>query len=214
LQNSPGKIRKKISTFIPVIFAMPYKRMHLPELQHAIATNDDQAAYAELFARFSPALQRFTLSIVHRNEEAEEIVSDVFIRIWEKRKTLDHIQNLRMYLYVSARNFAVNKLRSKNHRLSLQIEELTVDLPCFSDDPHEQAVMAEIRRELYMAVNNLPGRCKMIFKLVKEDGLQQKEVAELLQLSPKTVENQLAIALRKLAETIRLATGRKFLKKD
>lgn len=188
--------------------------MHLPELQHAIATNDDQAAYAELFARFSPALQRFTLAIVHRNEEAEEIVSDVFIRIWEKRKTLDHIQNLRMYLYVSARNFAVNKLRSKNHRLSLQVEELSVDLPCFSDDPHEQAVMAEIRRELYRAVNDLPGRCKMIFKLVKEDGLQQKEVAELLQLSPKTVENQLAIALRKLAETIRLVTGRKFLKKD
>lgn len=188
--------------------------MHLPELQHAIATDDDQVAYAELFARFSPPLLRFTLSIVHRKEEAEEIVSDVFIRIWEKRKTLDQVQNLRMYLYVSARNYAVNKLRSKNHRLSLQVEELSVDLPCFSEDPHEQAVMAEIQAKLQGAVNNLPGRCKMIFKLVKEDGLQQKEVAELLHLSPKTVENQLAIALRKLAETIRSVTGRKFLKNN
>ena len=188
--------------------------MHLPELQHAIATDDDQMAYAELFARFNPPLLRFTLTIVHRREEAEEIVSDVFIRIWEKRKTLDHIQNLKMYLYISARNYAVNKLRSKNHRLSLQVEELSVDLPCFSENPHEQAVMAEIQKELHWAVNDLPGRCKIIFKLVKEDGLQQKEVAELLHLSPKTVENQLAIALRKLAQTIRLVAGTRFLKKD
>ena len=55
------------------------------------------------------------------------------------------------------------------------------------------------------AVQQLPDRCKMIFKLVKEDGLKQKEVAELLHLSPKTVENQLAIALKKLAEAVQAA---------
>ena len=119
--------------------------MLLPELQHAIATGDDQVAYAELFARFNPPLVTFVQSIVHQKESAEEIVSDVFIRIWQKRKTLDQVQNLRMYLYVSARNYAVNKLRSKNHQLSLQVEELSVDLQSFSEDPHEKAVVAEIQ---------------------------------------------------------------------
>lgn len=188
---------------------MPYKRMLLPELQHAIATDDDQVAYAELFARFNPPLVTFVHSIVHQKEAAEEIVSDVFIRIWQKRKTLDQVQNLKMYLYVSARNYAVNKLRSKNHQFSLQVEELSVDLQCFSENPHEKAVIAEVQKELHRAVNGLPERCKLIFKLVKEDGLRQKEVAELLHLSPKTIENQLAIALSKLAETINQATGQK-----
>lgn len=183
--------------------------MHLPELQHAIATDDDQQAYAELFARFNPLLVLFTQSIVHQREVAEEIVSDVFIRIWQRRKTLDQVQHLKMYLYVSARNYAINKLRSKNHQLSIKVEELSVDLPSFSDDPYEITVLAETQKEIHRAVNELPGRCKIIFKLVKEDGLRQKEVAELLQLSPKTIENQLAIALKKLAETIRNVANRK-----
>jgi RNA polymerase sigma-70 factor (ECF subfamily) len=182
---------------------MPYQQMHLPELQHAIATNDDQLAYAELFKRFAPPLTRFTKSIVHTKELAEEIVSDVFIRLWEKRKTLDQVQHLKMYLYISARNYAVNYLRSKNHQLSLQVDELSVDIQTYSADPYEQAVGTEVQRELFTAVNNLPARCKIIFKLVKEDGLRQKEVAELLHLSPKTIENQLAIALKKLSEAIR-----------
>lgn len=186
--------------------------MHLPELQHAIATDDDQQAYAELFARFNPLLVLFTQSIVHQREVAEEIVSDVFIRIWQRRKTLDQVQHLKMYLYVSARNYAINKLRSKNHQLSIKVQELSVDIPSFSEDPHEKTVMAETQKEIHRAVNELPGRCKLIFKLVKEDGLRQKEVAELLQLSPKTIENQLAIALKKLAETIRNVTNGKMYK--
>lgn len=190
---------------------MPYKRMHFPELQHAIATDENQKAYGELFARFAPSLINFARSILHNTEEAEEIVSDVFIRIWERRKTLDQIQNLKLYLFVSTRNYAVNRLRSKERRLAVQMDKLSVDLQSFSEDPHERAVLSEIQKALYHAVNELPGRCKLIFKLVKEDGLQQKEVAELLHLSPKTVENQLAIAIRKLAASIRLAAPKKNL---
>ena len=184
---------------------MQYDRLHIQELQHAIATSEDQQAYAELFARFAPQLVRFTKAIVQQQEVAEEIVSDVFIRIWEKRKSLDHVQHLKMYLYVSARNFSLNYLRSKNRQFSLQVEQLDLDMASFYADPHEEAVGSELRHELLKAVQQLPDRCKMIFKLVKEDGLRQKEVAELLHLSPKTVENQLAIALKKLAEAVQAA---------
>ncbi len=184
---------------------MHYDRLHIQELQHAIATSEDQQAYAELFARFAPQLIRFTKAIVQQQEVAEEIVSDVFIRIWEKRKSLDHVQHLKMYLYVSARNFSLNYLRSKNRQFSMQVEQLDLDMASFYANPHEEVVGSELRHELLQAVQQLPDRCKMIFKLVKEDGLKQKEVAELLHLSPKTVENQLAIALKKLAEAVQAA---------
>ncbi|MEY2639828.1 MAG: hypothetical protein RIR90_1310 [Bacteroidota bacterium] len=184
---------------------MQYDSLHIHELQHAIATREDQQAYAELFARFAPQLIRFTKTIVQQQQVAEEIVSDVFIRIWEKRKSLDHVQHLKMYLYVSARNFAVNHLRSKNRQFSLQVDQLELDMAAISADPFEQTVGAEVKQELLQAIQELPDRCKIIFKLVKEDGLKQKEVAELLHLSPKTVENQLAIALKKLADAVQSA---------
>jgi RNA polymerase sigma-70 factor (ECF subfamily) len=172
---------------------------HISELQHRIATADDQAAYTELFNRMAPLLLKFVKTIVRQNEASEEIVSDVFVRIWEKRKTLDHIQNFKLYLYVSARNQAVNYLRSKNHQYVMRVDALEPGLYLPAEDPLAVNDRAEMFKRLQQAISELPTRCRMIFKLVKEDGLKQKEVAELMHLNPKTVENQLSIALKKLS---------------
>jgi RNA polymerase sigma-70 factor (ECF subfamily) len=69
-------------------------------------------------------------------------------------------------------------------------------------NPQQQLISAELEQQLLAAVNELPSQCKIIYKLVKEDGLKQKEVAELLHLQPKTVENQIAIAVRKIGQTL------------
>lgn len=179
-----------------------YKTYHLSELQHRLAAFDDQLAYKELFLRYQPRLKRFAFSIVHSSESAEEIASDVFIRIWEKRKTLDHIQNLRLYMYVAAKNLSINYLRRNDKFQSLQLNDLKVELESVDLDPHQLMMTSEIYRRIQQAVNDLPPKCKIVYKLVKEDGLRQKEVAELLHISPKTVENQLAIAVKKIGQTV------------
>jgi len=171
-------------------------------LQHRIAVSDDQQAFLLLHKFFQPRLFRFAKAIVHNREDAEEVVEDVFVRIWQKRKTLDHVQNLRLYLYTATRNFALNYIRAQKGSEQLNIDDLKFELQTGLPNPQEAAEHSEIRQIINKAILELPQRCKVIFKLVKEDGLKQKEVADLLHINIKTVENQLAIAIKRLALAI------------
>jgi RNA polymerase sigma-70 factor (family 1) len=189
-----------------------YHTYHLSELQHRIAAFDDQHAYKELFQRFQPRLMQFVYSIVHSRELAEEVVSDVFIRIWEKRKTLDHIHNLKLYLYVAAKNLAINCLRKQDKFQAMELGKLKVDIASFDLNPYQQVISGESLRRIHEAIQALPPKCKMIFKLVKEDGLRQKEVAELLHISARTVENQLAVATKKIGKSLQAqATEKQYI---
>lgn len=179
-----------------------YEHLHISELQHKIAAFEDQLAYKELFVRLQPRLVQFALSICHNREAAEEVVGDVFMRVWLKRKTLDHIQNLKLYLYIATRNVSLNYLRIEKKHQTLQIEELKVELESLQANPQQLMMTSQLRQQLAEAVEQLPTQCKIIFKLVKEDGLKHKEVAELLHIQPKTVENQLAIAVRKIGQAL------------
>lgn len=180
-----------------------YEHLHLSELQHKIAAFEDQQAYKELFVRLQPKLVQFAKTICQQKEAAEEVVSDVFVRVWQKRKTLDHIQNLKLYLYIATRNVSLNYLRVERKHQTLQMDELQVEIAAFNASPAQLMMTAELQQQIARAVEELPTQCKIIFKLVKEDGLKQKEVAELLHLQPKTVENQLAIAVRKIGVALR-----------
>lgn len=179
-----------------------YEDLHISELQHRLAAFEDPLAFKELFRRFQPALKKFAYSICHSQQEAEEAVDDVFLRVWQKRKTLDHIHNLRLYLYIATRNFSLNQLRLHRRNDALQLEDIKTDLEFMGANPQELLLSRELEDQLREAVAALPPQCRTIFKLVKEDGLKQKEVAELLHLQPKTVENQIAIAVRKIGQVL------------
>jgi RNA polymerase sigma-70 factor (ECF subfamily) len=171
-------------------------------LQHRLAVYDDQQAFIKLFRHFQPALKKFAYSICQNREDSEEIVEDVFIRIWMKRRTLDQVHNLKLYLYLATRNFSLNYCRNKHISHELNIDEMKIEFQSLLPDPHQQLLTLEIQVQIAKAIEELPHRCKVIFKLVKEDGLKQKDVAELLHLSLKTVENQLAIAVKRIALAI------------
>ena len=172
-------------------------------LQTQIARNDDQLAYKSLFKNLQPWLYQFAYSFIKSHELAEEIVSDVFIRVWEKRKQLEQIENLKLYLYVSTKNFSLNYLQKLLKNKTFELDQLSVELKSLYADPEQVLITREMANRVRLAVNQLPPRCKMIFKLVKEDGLKYKEVAELLDISVKTVEAQVTLAVKKLGSTIR-----------
>lgn len=173
-------------------------------LQKQIARFDDQAAYKELFILFYHPLLQFADSIIRSREQAEEIVSDVFMNVWEKRKRIETITNLRVYLYVAIKNTALNYV-SKEHRTNghhADIDQLAVNLKSIYFNPEQLLITAEMIHRIREVINGLPPRCRIIFKLVKEDELRYKEVAEILSISVKTVENQITIALKKIGSAI------------
>lgn len=174
----------------------------LKDIQNRIALQSDKQAYEELFRYFYPSLYQFALSFVKTGQIAEEVVSDVFIRIWQKRAALARIHDLKLYLFISTKNTALNYLRQQK-RDALLPDDYRVQLRSVYFDPEELLITAEMISRIQQAISQLPPRCQLIFKLIKDDGLKYKEVAELLNLSLKTIENQMTLALRKIGSAIR-----------
>jgi len=174
----------------------------IQELQKRIARFDDQQAYKELFTSLYTYLFQFAKTLVKAKEPAEEIISDVFIKVWEKRKDLEKIDNLRLYLYVSTRNRAYNYLDKQKHNLTNPLDDFQAEFTSVYFDPEQLLITADMLARIQKAVDELPPKCKMIFKLAKEDGLKYREVAEVLNISIKTVENQLAIAVQKIGSAV------------
>lgn len=168
-----------------------------------VAESDDEAAFEKLFLHFYPGLFSFALTYLKNRDWATEVTEDVLISLWQNRKVLPAIQNLTYYLYVATRNSALNCLK-KNRRLeTVDLDEAPVSEALhFSPDPENLLVAREVLEDAEKAINALPPKCRLIFRLIKEEGLKYREVAELLGISVKTVETQMSIALRKIQEAL------------
>jgi len=175
----------------------------MPSLLHRIQYDNDETAFQEFYKENVFKLFQFAFAFVRNEELAEEIVNDVFLRLWQKRNALDKIDNLNVYLYVAVKNTAANYIRKDIRRKQPEIDNLTVSHFYLSPDPEQVMITDELRKTIEHSVNQLPPKCKLIFKLVKEDGLSGNEVAAILRLSYKTVNAQLAIALKKLEQDLR-----------
>ncbi|WP_420826323.1 RNA polymerase sigma-70 factor [Chitinophaga solisilvae] len=184
--------------------------VNIRELQRRIAVYDDEAAYRELFIQCYQPLQRFANTFVHNDQVAEEIVSDVFIAIWEQRQRLEEILNLKVYLYVSIKNLSLRHLLKQQKKAAISLDELQVDLESHSHDPEQLMITKELLASYEKAVNSLPPRCKLIYKLIREDRLKYKEIAEILNISVKTIDSQLAIALGKIAKAVNVTLKARF----
>ena len=173
----------------------------ISELQFRLRDNDE-CALKELFDHYSDRLFHLAYAIIHSRELAEEIVEDVFIQVWHKKLKISTLENLTWYLYVATKNIGCNYLRKYNKIKHIDLNELT--LPYFTVDasPEDLMVSNETLQKINKAINDLPPKCRIIFKLVKEDGLKYREVAGLLNLTRKTVENQMGIALKKLHASV------------
>ncbi len=156
------------------------------------------------------SLTRFATGIVQSKETAEEIVSDVFISIWNDRTRLNEIEDLQLYLFIAVKNNAVRKVKQQNKRSTISIDEIEVEMDSLYQSPEDQIMSSESVRSIETAINSLPPRARLVLKLAKEDKMRYKEIASLLNISVKTVDNQLAIALKKLAQ----AVGTPFRKKN
>ena len=186
---------------------LPTEKLRL--LQEQIAVYDDESAYKALFLSFSLPLRQFAFTFIPSMQIAEEIVSDVFIRLWINRKSLTRIEQLRVYLFKSTRNTALNYIRKNKRFASEPAGETHNALPCPNPNPEQVMLNPEMTRRIHMAVNDLPPRCRYIFMLAKEHGLRYKEIAEIMKISVKTIDNQLAIALKKIAQVARVEAEKK-----
>ncbi|WP_298707160.1 RNA polymerase sigma-70 factor [Chitinophaga sp.] len=180
---------------------MPDSNKHIRDLQEEIARNDSEQAFAALFRLLYDRLIRFCMQYVSSREAAEEVVSDVFVRIWERRAGLTEVGNLEVYLFVSVRNQAYNYQEKYSSMRISPLENGEWELKD-TGDPGRDMEWKEMAARLDREVNLLPDQCRKVFRLIKEEGFRYKEVAQILNISPRTVETQLFRAIRRLQEAV------------
>ncbi len=180
------------------------KRELISELQRQIALCDDMAAYRQLYDKLHRELFLFSYSIIKSREVAEEIVSDVFIKLWRIRNELPAIENLTVFLYTMAKNLSINHITRNYKYPKVSLDTIEVENIATFDNGEELFITAELTRRVNQAIQGLPSQCKLIFQLVREHGLRYKEVAVILGISELTVRNQLVIAAKKIAAAAQL----------
>ncbi len=163
-----------------------------------IAAGDEQA-FSVLFLSYISVLQSFALKFTRSEHAAEEIIQDAFVRIWLNRDKLEHVENVKAYLYKYVSNECLSYIRKKSR------EEKVIDLfknrQTDSDNVTMDSIyLNEINRIVRTAVTQLPDQRRKIYELSRGEGKTIPEIAELLKISPNTVKNALVIALKAIRE--------------
>ncbi|MFK7969470.1 MAG: RNA polymerase sigma-70 factor [Bacteroidia bacterium] len=151
--------------------------------------------FESLFRQFHVPLVRFACKWVREGEAAEELVQDVFMKVWDKRAELSLDESLKSYLFTAVRNRAFNYLRDQSRKGQMDELDDNIDLEAPKGDPLE---LDDLQRIIQQGIDSLPPRCRAIFLLSREAEMSYKEIAAELEVSVKTVEGQMGIALRKL----------------
>ena len=176
--------------------------INVGEIQLRLARGD-QAGLKLLYGHYNAKLYQFAFAIVNSRETAEEIVADVFLQIWNRRERVSTLENLNWYLFITTRNISFNYLRKINRKKNFDFDDAFVAQYQVQATPEEIMIGREMLMLVNRVINDLPPKCRLIFKLVKEDDLKYREVAELLNLSVKTVENQVGLAFKRIHAVVR-----------
>jgi RNA polymerase sigma-70 factor (family 1) len=156
----------------------------------------DSTAFSYIFQKYYHALYQFTGRFVKDTQIAENIVQDVFVKLWMNRENCLITSSLKSYLYAATRNTALNFLKSEKRQLSR--EDLMNDRPDTAANPEEQIIENEMIEKVHKAIEKLPEKCRYIYLMKRYDDLKYHEIAEILNISINTVKTQMKRAFKSL----------------
>ncbi len=155
--------------------------------------SNSSSAFQALFEKYSQRIYRFSLGYLKSTQEAEEIVQDVFLRVWKAREELLVERSFESYLFTIAKNTILNTIRKANYEKAyLEYSSLH---PNKNSLLEEELDFKELDRIYRRAIEKLPARRKEVYRLSRDNGLSNREIANELGISVKTVENQMTAAL-------------------
>ena len=167
-------------------------------VEHLKSGNEE--AYEYLMNEYYGQLRAYALGLTKDKFKAEDIVQNVFFKVWKKRKKLSGINSIKNFLYKSVYNEFIDQYR-KNKKLTLMDESHIKHLNTIVDDinPDEFLTLIDMVKK---EIDNLPPKCKTIFKLAKLEGLTYREIAEYQSISLRTVENHMIKAFAIIRDKI------------
>ncbi|NJN27221.1 MAG: RNA polymerase sigma-70 factor [Cyclobacteriaceae bacterium] len=177
-------------------------QLEIKELLKKISQKDEKA-FAVFFEWYYPRLVQIALAYVPGVVAAQEVVSDLFFKIIKNPKTIGLANDLDNYIFLAVKNQCLTYLKKNRHRqLSDHIDHKEDYIIVNQINPESSMISEELYSQIQLAVNSLPPKRKAVFLLVKEEGKKYREVAEILNISIKTVELHMSLATKKIKELV------------
>lgn len=173
--------------------------------RHIHSSYMDERSLKRLVETYSSDMLYYAQYLVRSKEEAEEIVSDVFFEVWQKKETFAEVDNEKVWLLTVTHNKAISCLRKKGHDVSSISWDEVGDYTISTDlqTPDEQIISREEIARINYAIDRLPPRCRQVFVLAKIEKLPYKEIATLLGISVKTINVHISKALEAISSVLK-----------
>lgn len=171
-------------------------------------SDDDAAAFTALYNRYWEKLLAKALFLLGEKEDAEEAIHDLFVSLWKRRHHIELRYSFATYISASLR-YAIYSLMAKKKQKSdrmLYLEEAAVVqlVECRDNSALQSLEFEEVQDKIERSISALPEKCQLVFRLSREEGLSEKEIARHLSISAKTVQNHMTTALKKLRGSLGL----------
>ncbi|WP_127137062.1 RNA polymerase sigma-70 factor [Flagellimonas oceanensis] len=154
----------------------------------------DRHAFNRLFNLYWKPLFLSAFNVLRDKKICEEIIQDIFIGIWKNRQNLEIKVSLEKYLYSCVRYQVFNQFRKNQQNLRAELFE-NLEERCTYDNPESEVLYKELVQKVDSIVDKLPEKCRLVYKMSREEQLSHKEISNRLNISPKTVENHITKAL-------------------
>ena len=160
----------------------------------------DERAFKYFFDSYYDDLCNFVNGYLRDETLSEDIVQGIFVYLWEKKDTLPLNCSIKAYLYTASKNKALNHLRNLKTKNKVITDLLKQSEEYSSENADLFIEFEDLKKLVINAISALPAQCKIIYQLSRDKGLSNKEIADHLGISVKTVENQITIAIRKIKD--------------
>ena len=164
--------------------------------------NGQRGAFAALFRTYASDLCNFAAQYVDNSATAEDIVQEVFCDLWRRRVDWRPQASVKAYLFRAVRNTALDHVKHLRVERAWEAEEKNTDRGIHFRTPADALQHRELKRAMQQAVEALPERRRLVYRLVRQQGMSYAEVADILDIASKTVENQMGRALKTLRERL------------
>lgn len=177
----------------------------------------EESAFKLVFKMWYEQLLHFAKEYVINEEIAKNMVQDAYLKLWEKRKKLNPESNLKSYLYTLTKNNCINYLNKIKVRQSYEkhiknnYEELLLNYQALSSLDFDALSFDELNELIQTTIDSLPEKCRKVFKMSRYDDLKNREIAEKLEISERTVEDHISKALSKLRTNVKKHFPSEFL---
>lgn len=177
------------------------KKISLEDLSRRIKLGDPEA-FALLYKKMSRKIYSYVYSFVLSKEDAEEIMHDVFLKVWDKRASIKEERSFQAFIYTIAKNTTLDKIR-KYSVDNINLQKYFTEQDAGVDTSEDEEEVNQLLNQVHLLVEEMPFQRRKVFKLNRFEGMSQRSISEYLEISQGTVEKHISKAMQFLKEELR-----------